>query len=37
MLQADRYGDAEKKNIAHDIVLAWFNGKLEDKEKVIDK
>ena len=36
MLHADRNGDAEKKNIAHDIVLAWFNGKLEDKENLLN-
>lgn len=36
MLQADRYGNGDKKNIAHDIVLAWFHGKLEDKENLLN-
>ena len=36
MLQADRYGNDDKKNIAHDIVLTWFNEKLGTEEDLFN-
>lgn len=36
MLQADRYSNATKENIAQDIVLSWFHEKLEDKENLLN-
>ena len=36
MLQADRYGNGDKKNIAHDFVLAWFNEKLDNEEDLFN-
>lgn len=32
MLQANRYGNGDKKNIAHDIVFTWFNEKLGNED-----
>ncbi len=35
MLQADRYGNGDKKNIAHDIVFMWFNERLGSEENLL--